>query len=237
MSVPVVETERVPEKEIVVPQLVALDFDRTLGDTAAIMERFYVVAESLGVDLEAIKIAQKEIENDGGSFDPLTFVPEALQEQFKTNFLAIKEPPLLYADASELLEMLQQAPVPYHVITYGTNPKWQELKLLASGYQGSYTVLSHSRKGEEISGWKEASGKFINVIDNIRYIADSVSLIDDKAVSFTALPVGCTGFLLKRGEMRANQQGIIPQGVQLIESLRELSIVQGRLVKKGNKRS
>lgn len=227
------EVEVVPE--VRVPQLVALDFDRTLGDVSASMERLYLAAKECGIEADSIIAAQKATEADGGSFDPLPFVQKQLTPQLIETFYAYflsDGPSILYPDAKRLLEKLAKSGVPHHVLTYGVNVKWQELKLYASGYRGSYLIMPTSDKGSEIEGWQNQGGQF-RLYDQKKetmYLAPSVCLIDDKAVSFHALPDTCTGYLLQRpGGKLSSQQGEVSSSIQVISSLDELDIVQGKL--------
>ncbi len=221
--------------EVRVPQLVALDFDRTLGDVTASMERFFLASGACGIKPESIIEAQRAIEADGGSFDPLPFIQKQLSQQQLETFYAqflTEGPPILYPDAKRLLDSLTQSGVPYHVLTYGVNHKWQELKLYASGYRGSYLVMSTTHKGREIAGWQK-QGETFSLQDtqrNAKFVAPSVCLIDDKALSFQELPAGCTGYLLQRpGSSMRSQQGAVTSAIQVISSLNELYIEHGKL--------
>jgi len=119
-----------PEQEkFPVRQIVALDFDRTLIDTEAVMKRFYFVANKIGVNkkrIKQIKKEQKRIEKKGDSFEPISHLRELLSadkiERFKEMFInennAIDLPPILYDDVPEFLQMLDDEKMPYSVITY-----------------------------------------------------------------------------------------------------------------------
>src|SRR5581483_8075005 len=62
-----------------IPEVVALDFDRTLADNGACMERLYKAAEDLpGFSLEQMKAEQKKVEQKKDTFDPLHHIRELL---------------------------------------------------------------------------------------------------------------------------------------------------------------
>jgi hypothetical protein len=71
-----------------IPQVAALDWDRTLGDVDAAMQRLYIAAKAEGLDTEQIQAERERTENDGGSFDPLTFVKNSLGEESYDSSLA-----------------------------------------------------------------------------------------------------------------------------------------------------
>lgn len=231
------ESKFPPNAEKIHPELVVIDFDRTLGNVDASMERLYLASAAVGLDANVIKEARLSTENDGGSFDPYTFVqqtlsPEAL-ETFNTHFITADGPSILYDDAEPFLKQLDLNAVPYHVLTYGVNPEWQRLKVAASGYKGSMTVMDHIDKGAYINEWKHENELFSPDEDGITLSAKTVSLIDDKAKAFTSLPGDCHGFLLQRaGEILPSQQGNIAPHVAVITSLEELIIKNGSLLKR-----
>ncbi|GAC1370141.1 MAG: hypothetical protein NVSMB39_2690 [Candidatus Saccharimonadales bacterium] len=219
-----------------VPEALILDFDRTLGDVDAAMARLFMAAENAGVDTGQIRAAQARVEADGGSFDPLTYVKGALDEaayaEFCEQFVAANEPPILYEDASEFLDMLQERDVPHVILTYGANPEWQSLKLRASGYEAGRMIMPHSDKGQEMVNLKGADGMYdFGADDGSSYRAETLMLIDDKAKSFASLPDDCSGILLQRGEALLSQQGEVPAQVRTVNSLRELTVDDaGRVV-------
>jgi hypothetical protein len=221
-----------------VPQLVVLDFDRMLASDETSNERIYAAAVEFNVDVAALDKAREGIEQDGGSFEPLTTIQglvapdtfRAIVERFKTEDAY----PLLYPDASPFVDRLDAAGVPHMVLTYGVSPAWQELKVTSSGYDGSFVVMEHSDKGERIASWRNEAGKYVfeDADKGVRYEADFVCLLDDKAKAFKSLPSDCTGYWVKRSEiLKPSQQGTVPTHVEGIYGLTELVVQDKRLVR------
>ena len=226
-----------------VPEALALDFDRTLGDVRAAMARLSQAAEECGINVDEIRAAQTRVEQDGGSFDPLSYVkrqlmPEGADEaaylEFCNRFIAADEPPVLYEDAARFLYMLQFTDTPHVILTYGVNPEWQRLKLAAAGYPVGRNVMGQTDKGAAISSLRAADGKYhfyVGLNGDALYTADSMSLIDDKAAAFASLPDNSRGFLIQRGEALPSQLGELLDRVVRIGSLDELTIdASGRLI-------
>ncbi|MEP7166421.1 MAG: hypothetical protein ABI758_00400 [Candidatus Woesebacteria bacterium] len=227
--------ELLPSPETQFPQIIVIDFDRTLGDVEASMERFYQAATLVGIETDDIKEARKKVEDDGGSFEPLRYVKQKLSTdtygQFREHFVYASTPAILYPDAPAFLETVKN--VPHCVLTYGVNAEWQELKIAASGYTGPFTVTAAAKKGKMLSTWKNADNEYVLQRENgIQVSAPSLCLIDDKASAFEGLGTDCSGFLLQReGFLLASQRGEIPAGVTVIRSLSELAIVDNQLQK------
>lgn len=219
-----------------VPQAVVLDFDRTLGSVEASMARLYSAADAVGLTTADIAEAQKRIEDISGSFEPLSTVREALDDEayaaFKEHFLTAEGPAIMYDDAVRLLERFDEAEMPYAVMTYGVNAEWQALKVAASGYKGRVIIMDHTDKGTDMSAMRNEDGVYelsVGEDESVRVRADSLCLVDDKAQSFRSLSEDNTGFMVVRGELKPSQQGALPENVQTITSLDALEIVNGQL--------
>lgn len=219
-----------------VPQAVVLDFDRTLGSVEASMARLYSAADAVGLTTADIAEAQKRIEDVSGSFEPLSTVREALDEdayaRFKEHFVSAEGPAIMYDDAARLLERLDEAEMPYVVMTYGVNAEWQALKVAASGYKGRAIIMDHTDKGTDMSAMKNEDGVYelhVGEDESVHVKADSLCLVDDKAPSFRSLTSDNTGYMIVRGELKPSQQGQLPENVQTIASLDALNIVDGQL--------
>lgn len=230
------EQQRTPE--LIVAELVVIDFDRTLGDVDASMTRLYIVASQIGVDTEAIKLARTQKENDGGSFDPYSFIQAALGDridEFDKRFIALDGPAILYDDVKPFLAKLDLNRIPYHVLTYGENERWQRLKIQASGLTGTVQVIDHQLKGIEIAAWKNGEDyqhdQNMDVAQKTK--AKTVCLLDDKRSAFTGLPEECIGFCIQRtDELLESQKGEVPPNVDMIKSLDELETYGFIVVKK-----
>lgn len=216
-----------------VPQLVVLDFDRTLGDVDAAMARLFSVAETLGIATDTIKEAQKKVQADGGSFDPLQYVQAQLEpatfNAFLDSYRQRAEPTLLYPDAERLLARLSAHSVPFIVVTYGVNHTWQHLKVTASGYTGPLRILDHPHKAQELHSWEEQEKETFSP-PAVPIRTGSLCLVDDKPISFAGLPENCQGYWIVRSTAKLpSQQGSVPENVVVINTLDELDIQDGQL--------
>jgi hypothetical protein len=231
-----------PEREntpiYYIPEVLVLDFDRMLGDVSACMERFYTAAELEGIDTERIAAVRKGIEDDGGSFEPLSYVKGQLDEDsyesFCRNFIFRQGPQILYPDAQRFLSILQYVDVPHVVMTYGVNPEWQQLKLKASGYAMGYTITDTPDKGASLMALRSTNyngepgtfNMYVAAHGRAKYRADTLTFIDDKASAFANFPKDTKykGFWLQRGELLSSQAGDVPPNVSVIRSLDELMV-------------
>lgn len=221
-------------------QFIVIDFDRTLGNSKAIMSRLYGLAEAFGINTEHIFVQQKQIENKGRSFDPLPFIREALgnegdtMKEFKKRFVESKLPPIIYDDVNPFLKKLNQNTMQYGVLTYGVSKEWQEWKIAASGYSGKSITIDHEDKGAEVANWQTAEGTYeINVEGHESIFASCVCVIDDKKKAFRSLPETSTGYWLQRPDAtESSKSGELPlnRNIKEIHSLEELSVNNGKLI-------
>lgn len=232
------ERENMPTYHI--PEVMVLDFDRMLGDVSACMQRFYTAADLEGIDTERIAVARKGIEDDGGSFEPLSYVKEQLNEDsyrsFCRNFISADGPEVLYPDAQRFLLALQYADVPHIIMTYGANPEWQQLKLRASGYAVGYIITDTPDKGASLMALRSTTGTgepgtfnmYVAAHGCAKYYAEKLTFIDDKATAFANFPEDdrYKGFWLQRDTLLESQKGSIPRNVEIIHTLDELIITE-----------
>jgi len=218
------------------PEILVLDFDRTLGEVARCMDRLFVVAKQFGLDAEAIREAQAKTQADGGSFEPLSLVrtmlgDDAHYDAFMRQYKKLPGHPVLYEDAARFLLTLESAHIPNTVATYGVSREWQEAKLIASGYKGTYDILKTPDKAALIRSWQNEAGLFeFRDSETSGWIAVSVCLIDDKASAFANLPEGVRGYLVQRDRQQLeSQRGEVSERVERINSLAQLAVVNGRV--------
>jgi hypothetical protein len=217
-------------KEFNVDELWVIDFDRTLGDVGSSMRRFQLAAGKFGIGVEEINRAQRLVENDGGSFSPLSVLTNRNVDlsEFESEFKRVKVD-ILYPDAAGFLKRLQVTDIPHLVLTYGVSEAWQRLKIEASGYSGEWRVMENPDKGVEIGSWRNEQGAYEVRLANGLYRAEKVCLFDDKAIAFRGLPEGCRGYLVQRDEMLKSQQGSLSSNVAKIRSFDELVWENNRL--------
>lgn len=225
-----------------IPEIMVLDFDRMLGDVDACMQRFYAAAEAEGINTETIIEARKATEDDGGTFEPLSYLKSRLTrpeqyENFSRNFIFPADPEMpeiLYPDAKRFLGLLQYADVPHMIMTYGVSPEWQRLKLAASHYPMGYVITDTPDKGASLQAMRSTEantqiGTFpmhVAAHGRANYQADRLTFIDDKAKAFATFPdeLAYKGYWLQRGDLLPSQQGKVPENVQVIRSLDEIMI-------------
>lgn len=237
--------EHLDTPEYDIPEELVLDFDRMLGDVSACMTRFYTAAELAGFEVDGIKEARKVTEDDGGTFEPLSYIKERLDETsyeiFCKDFIFQPGPDVLYPDAQRFLSILQYADVPHTIMTYGVNPEWQRLKLKASGYPMGCTITDNPDKSAGLQALRSTTptgepGTFnmqIAAYGRANYRAESLIFIDDKAKAFANFPQDpqYRGFWLQRGGLLPSQEGSVPSNVATIHSLDELMVTEeGRLI-------
>ncbi len=214
------------DKEVPFKQLLIIDFDRTLGDVDASMQCLYAASDVVGITTQQIKVAQKQTEDDGGSFEPLSHIYRLLSESersiFKKTFIQLGRETILYEDAQTFLEVIKF--LPHCVLTYGVSRDWQELKIQASGYTGPYKIVNTTSKGAIITSWQSPDSLYhLQQPDGTTVKAQSVCLIDDKPIAFSGLPAGAIGFLIQRhSNLLPSQRGELPPGVSIINSLSEI---------------
>jgi hypothetical protein len=223
-----------------IPQAIVLDFDRTLADSDHCMQRLYTAVnsvEDVSLNVDEMKAAQKQVEATGGTFDPLTYIQRVLTDKaqyqmFCDRFAHTDGPQVLYEDARRFLRKLQETDIPHTVLTFGDNMEWQSLKLEAANYPVSRQILPDTNKGARIEKMRGSDGTFYFYVEHggaATYQADSIVLIDDKAAAFRELPDDCTGYKIVRGEELPSQKGELPKRVQIIRSLDELTVRNGKV--------
>jgi hypothetical protein len=228
------ELENIPTYRI--PEAMVLDFDRMLGDVSACMQRFYTAADIENIDTASITAARKTVEDDGGSFEPLSHIKALLDqesyERFCRNFIFQPGPEILYPDAKRFLSLLQYADVPHIIMTYGVNPEWQQLKLKASGYPMGYTVTDTPDKSASLvalrsmtpTGQPSTFDMYVAAHGQAKYHADTLTFIDDKGAAFANFPQDDSykGFWLRRD----GQTEATPSNITIIHSLDEIMVTE-----------
>jgi phosphoserine phosphatase len=167
-----------------------LDMDRTLIDTNLAMDIVKDVCMEVGIDYGEIEREQKRIESEGNSYEPMSFI-ESLGVLKADNFSKLflekaTRAELLFDDAKELLEKLNEQKKDFFILTYG--PKnWQALKLKAAGLsEYKFVITSEKNKGKTIGEWQKTQK------------LGPATLIDDKLKVIAELPEGCKGILIDR---------------------------------------
>jgi len=206
-----------------------LDFDRCLGGVKTPYDDAHRVLDGLELGKD-VPEAQARVEAAGGSFDFIGYLAEhqpAKAKVFLQKYAALTatKPSEYYRNdgATELLESLQRARVPYMILTYGGRD-WQRAKLRAAGLAHEpQMIISGKEKGELIAEWyNDARQCFVVPMEGGPEMFTRIVLVDDKAVSFAGLPAQASGYWLCAGPQLPSQKGSVPVGVQQIDSLHQL---------------
>ena len=177
-----------------------LDLDRTLASVEESMTVVESVCVRLDLDYTKIVKAKKLAENEGISFVVTDVVKLHWPEQyhnFCSSMQAIQHPGAVYTDAQKFIAKLDEKKLPFVIITYG-DPVWQTMKLELGGLIGrAHTICDIPEKSELLASWHIGDGFKIPTSQGI-FNAESVTLVDDKAVAFLGLPNKVTGICLDR---------------------------------------
>lgn len=202
-----------------------VDFDRTLVDSDKLLEVFIEIANNyFNIPRAQIEKADADIKKKGDSLDTAGFVRDHLIDEGRSEEWADLEKQFIHESralnyllpgAGELLEWLAANGKRYGILTYG-NPLWQHLKLTASGFNHvRHIILVDKEKGKFISNWQLPDGSF-RIPDSLgRGDANSIIMIDDKAVSFAGYPNSPSRgyWVLDPSKELPSQQGEVPSNV------------------------
>ena len=215
------------------PEVLVLDFDRTLGDVDRIMNRVYESAAAIGLDPNPIRHLRDQSEGKQ-PFAPLDYIRERVDsvrfKSFKDHFVhgTGKSGSILYPDAERFMQRLTAHNIPHTILTYGVDETWQSLKVMAAGYPVSYMVTSTQDKGPIIASFQGADGVFAmhDPREISLYKSDRLVFIDDKASAFDSFPQteGYHGLWLQRSSLLDSQKGSVPANVSVISSLDKVEL-------------
>jgi hypothetical protein len=224
-------------RECLVEVLVFNDWDRTLGNEQATMERLYATLELCGYAnaSDQIEVERRAIEAKGKSFAPYGAVCQIIgrvsisQQDAEERFAVVRDcfrtmpgHHIIYPDVPEYLELLDNAGIPSVVLTYGEED-WQLDKVFAGGWRGCTIITDTPDKGKFISGCQDGSG-IANFKIAIRHEDGTVEMIyfnhacllDDKVGAFASAPRDTGGFVVWREEPSQKQQSNLPPHLETI---------------------
>jgi len=220
--------------EITVDMLWLIDLDRTTLDSNKVLTAFTNLGIASGlIDEASIDAARQKTEESGGSFDDLQYLrDQGMSEADLTGmidpFVSKPNTDFLYDDALPFLDRINdQSGHIAMLLTYGS-VDWQTAKLLASGLGSQlYIVTNETHKGHLISEWKMEDGRYKTVTaSGVIVIANSITLVDDKANSFLDLPDDCNGWLVRRPGIKVlpSQAGPVPPNTKSVGSLKSIHV-------------
>jgi hypothetical protein len=221
---------------VVTERFWAIDFDRCLGDTAALYELFIETVSLLGlVEAGNLQMIREQARASGGSSDIISYLFDRqliARESFPSLARAFQERVrsqpggVLEKGAREFLEYLVRTDQSFGIMTYG-GEVWQRLKIAASGLgEMSCMIVSSPQKGQIIAQWyhQDKAGFAVpQELNSGRLWAREVVLIDDKATAFTDLPDQARGYWLQLSDLLLpSQRGDVPDRVAIVKSFGEI---------------
>lgn len=210
-----------------------VDFDRTTADSDKLLEVFLSIVEQyLDLPREQIEAADADVKARGDSFDTASYVrdyladqgePEKWEHLTKQFIHESRSLNMLMPGASELLSYLDGNNYRHGILTYG-NPLWQHLKLSAAGFNHlRRIVMTTKEKGKLVASWQQSDGTFNLPHEFGGGTARSISMIDDKAISFEGFPAEPSKgyWVLDPARELISQQGSVPANVRRFSNLNE----------------
>ncbi len=211
-----------------------VDFDWTLADTDKLNEVFFEIVEQYhAISRNEIVKAREDVQRTGDSFDTAGYVRDRLYDEGRGEEWADLEKRYIHESralnylmpgAAELLEWLAAHGKRYGILTYG-NPLWQRLKLTAAGFNHVRHIITEQKeKGKFVHSWQRHDESF-RIPDALGGgSAESIVMIDDKAVSFDHFPSEPShGYWVLNPEHELlPQQGTVPANVTRYKNLLEL---------------
>ncbi len=211
----------------------AIDIDRCVLKTGDCVGITLEAAEAFGMTAEetaAVCAAQAAIEQDGGSFEPLSAIKAALPTKkymaFGDFLLKSTQAQGVYPDAARLQQRLWRPgdlgqPFPHYYATWGVSPLWQGVKAPMADCHGLVVITRSSDKGplmdelEGPSGTDDLIGVDTNGTPVAVFHAPSQEIVDDKTNAVKSLSRKNRGKVLwRRDEKRLPSQGTeIPPAV------------------------
>lgn len=245
-----IETYERPVNEV--PEVLILDYDRTLASVDLPNERLLALVDAaeLPVTSQDIREARSETEAQHKSFATFEYLTQRLEETadptdttqmwrrqlnriYRQFFLnSDSEELLFYDDAIHFFDRVKRARKPHFVMTYGTED-WQRLKLESSGYSGGVLITPTAKKSDYMRAMRHEDPESpycfkANMTHQTTYtIAQQLCLIDDKPKAFDNFPEDCRGFCIRREDMKpltADEQQLLPNSVEVIKTLDELTV-------------
>jgi hypothetical protein len=214
-----------------------LDLDRCLINSDKLLAVLLEIIErDAGISPEEINIARRECKEADcvfdivdyvmGSFDGRGLDGPAKWNSIKRDFInESHHHEMLAPHARDLLAALDKRKMRYGIVTYGMDV-WQLAKIAAAGLGDIPHAVTHDVvKGHLISSWQLASGHFLipRALSGTRgLVAEHVVFVDDKPISFDALPPEVIGICaLAPGVMWSSEQlSRLPSNVTVVEGIK-----------------
>jgi len=212
-----------------------IDFDRCLGSTGKLQTLLeQIVNEETSITHKELGQAHVEAITSGGSFDSVRFIEERLRasgdiedwERIVKLFIhKAQQVDMCEPNARDLLDTLDQKDAPYGILTFG-GLLWQTMKIEAARLEHvPYMITNTKEKSHVLTKWKQQDGTF-RIPEELRIggvaEANSLVLLDDKAISFKDMPEGVRGIQVlpyDGSELLLSQRGALPDHVVVVRGL------------------
>ncbi len=211
-----------------------VDFDRTLADTDKLNDVFFAIVEQYAIiSRQELKKADEDVKRQGDSFDTAGYVRDKLRDSGRSHDWQRLEKQyiheshslnMLLPGAAELLAYFASHDLRYGILTYG-NPLWQRLKLAAAGFNHvPRIIMTNKEKGRLVRSWQQPDKTFVLPSEFGGGVADVITMIDDKAVSFGDFPYAPSRgyWVLDSAHELPSQQGSVPSNVIRLTALTEV---------------
>lgn len=229
---------------VVVERFWALDFDRCLARPSVLYDVFVDIVDQRGiVDPERLLYARRKNELSGGSFDAISYLfqEQLMSESIFTDIaeafhaqISREASGVLEEGVAEFISYLKATDQPFGIVSYG-NPRWQNLKIAACGFDGvPRMIVANKYKGRVISEWYQPNrAAFLLprelMTDNV--VAHEVVLVDDKAAAFEGLPAQARGYWLQLSpSLLPSQRGDVPPRVTIARSYADIIANEGERI-------
>lgn len=205
----------------------ALDMDRCLLDTDAVMAHLSTVLESFGVDAEQTARERTRAMKEAGSIEVWSHLCDTILPQYNLDPELVKQQFLSTAPQSDLLypgaaKALNQLSGRAFVLTYG-GETWQQMKADLSGisHLAPLAIIDTPEKGTYIA--ENLVGDTYQIETNIgKVCARSLVLVDDKVNAFIGLPQDCRGYQIFGGDRLPQHEGALPGHVVQLQDFNDL---------------
>lgn len=233
-----------------VPEVLVLDYDRTLASVDLPNERLLKLVDAAGlpVSSEDIREARRDAESQHQSFATYEYLSQRLQETadphdttqawrrqltriYRQFFLnSDSEELLFYDDAVHFFDRVKRGNKPHFLMTYGTED-WQRLKVESSGYSGGVLITPTAKKSDYMRAMRHDDPESpycfkADMVHSVTYtVAQQLCLIDDKPKAFDDMPEDCRGFCIRRPDLTPltpEERDRLPSSVEVISTLDEL---------------
>lgn len=236
---------------ISIPQVVAIDYDHTMGEPDIAMQKLDWVLKQVGVAISPTLLEEKRVKARylGMPFSPLDVVRDIAgpdvckqaQESFrsaewKDQMGRVRTS--LYDDVERFNDRLAVAGIHQFGFTYGND--WQADKFVADGLQMSILLMPTPEKSQYLRAFQQQKTNshegmaWFESSDGI-FQTNSLCVIDNSVETFgPEFPENFSGFCIRRGgRFPADSPDLerLPESVQVITSLDELAVRDGRVVR------